>query len=226
MDTREFAKHIRTGKLSVEEIGRGMHKSYRNARHLVEDAETLLEKRPGRAISLAVLALEEIAKVILLAEAAIRAADGPVDWATIQEELKLRSHQHKQATLTAYGRSLLDKFASEDKPETYYENQLPTGIPPLLDLIKQFGFYVDAAEGQFIDPDEFGRENTEWAEWLIAAAKERVESLEPLHGTEQGSIKIARHAVEFAAMVVASQGDEAKLAQGIREFVRKQRATT
>jgi AbiV family abortive infection protein len=226
MDAREFAKHIRTGQLSVDEIGRGMHKSYRNARHLVEDAETLLEKRPGRAISLAVLALEETAKVILLADAAIRAVNGPVNWTTIQEELKLRSHQHKQATLAAYGRSLLDKFASDDGSETYYENQLPTGIPPLLDLIKQFGFYVDAAEGQFIDPDEFGRENSDWAEWLITAAKERIQSLEALHGTEQRSITIARRAAEFVAMVVASDGDQNKLADAVKEFVRKQRATT
>ncbi len=226
MDAREFAKRIRTGQLSVEEIGRGMHKSYRNARHLVEDAETLLEKRPGRAISLAVLALEEIAKVLLLPEAAIRAVNGPVDWTAIQEELKLRSHQHKQAMLAAYGRSLLDKFASGDGAETYYENQLPTGIPPLLDLFKQFGFYVDAAAGQFIDPDEFGQENRDWADWLIATAKERLESLQPLHGTEEGSIRIARQAAEFAAIVVAADGDKTKLAEAIKEFVRKHRATT
>jgi AbiV family abortive infection protein len=173
-----------------------------------------------------VLALEEVAKVLLLAEAAIRAFNGPVDWTAIQEELKLRSHQHKQATLAAYGRSLLDKFAASNGAETYYENQLPIGIPPLLDLFKQFGFYVDAAEGRFIDPDEFGRDNRDWAEWLIATAKERVESLEPLHGTEERSVRIARQAAEVAAIVVASDGDETKLAKGIKDFVRKHRATT
>ena len=70
MDTPEFMKTLRTGTLSVDEIGRGMHKSFINARGLIEDAETLLEKRPGRAISLAVLAIEEIGKVVLLANAA------------------------------------------------------------------------------------------------------------------------------------------------------------
>ena len=95
MDVNTFIKTTRTGNLSVEEIGRGMHKSYLNARGLIEDAEVLLEKRPGRAISLAVLAVEEIGKVILLAEAAARAASSPVWWEVMRRELDLLSHNQK-----------------------------------------------------------------------------------------------------------------------------------
>jgi len=222
MDMREFVKTLRTGRLSVDEIGRGMHKSFINARELIEDAETLLDKRPGRAISLAVLAIEEIGKVVLLANAAVRAAKAPVEWKVIQEELDLRSHQHKQTIFAAYGRTLLNDLASGKGKPSFYDNEVPGGIAPLLDLFKQLGFYVDAGNARFTCPDEFGRDNREWAEWLIRVAKERTESFEALHGTEDKSISVARRAAEFAA-VVAQARDEADLKIRIREFLTKQR---
>ena len=62
MNVHEFIKTIRTGDLSNEAIGKGMHKSFVNAGELLEDAELLLPHRPARALSLAILALEETAK--------------------------------------------------------------------------------------------------------------------------------------------------------------------
>jgi AbiV family abortive infection protein len=220
MNVQEFLRTIRSGQLSVDEIGRGMHKSFKNANELIEDAELLLSRRPARAMSLAVLAIEEIAKAILLANAAARAASSSVSWEEIQKELDLRSHRHKQAIFAAYGRAILDKLASANAKETYYEQTVPEGIEPLLDYMKQLGFYVDVANGQFMSPTEFGSDNREWVEWLIAAAKERIKSFEKLHGTEDKSVRVARKAAEFAAFI-SEATDEEQLKEKIREFIER-----
>ena len=66
----DFLALIDQGQLSLDELGRGMHLCYLNARDLVEDAEVLLNRRPGRALSLAILAWEELAKILIFGNAA------------------------------------------------------------------------------------------------------------------------------------------------------------
>ena len=219
MKINEFVKKIRTGQLSGEEIGRGMHKSFKNACELIEDAEMLLPKSPGRAISLAVLALEETAKTILLTNAAAKAAVSPILWKDVEKELKLRSHAHKQAVFSAYGKALLDRLASENE-DVFTDSSLPGGIGPLLDFMKQLGFYVDVANGQFISPAEFGSQNVKWAEWLINIVKKRLSRFEKLHGTEDGSINVARQAGAFTTLL-SEASDEQQLKQKIKEFIEK-----
>jgi AbiV family abortive infection protein len=219
MNLKEFLKTIRTGQLSVDEIGRGMHKNFKNATELIEDADLLLEHRPERAISLAVLALEEIAKIILLANAAARAAKTPVTWKEIEDDLNLRSHKHKQAVFAVYGSAILDKLASVEGKGTYYEQMVPGGLGPLLDYMKQLGFYVDIANGQFISPAEFGADNSEWASWLIAVAKERLITFEPLHGTEERSLNFARKTAELVSFMSGATDDEFK--QKVSEYIEK-----
>lgn len=163
-----------------------MHKSYKNACGLIEDAEVLLRKRPARALSLAVVAIEETAKVIMLADAAAQAAGATTSWQKIEDKLKLRSHQTKQTTFALYGSKLLDPAVHlTEGPGKYYTQQIPDGMSPLLDYFKQLGFYVDVVDGRFISPDDFGRENRQWTKWLIAVAKERLASFAPLHGTDR-----------------------------------------
>ena len=220
MNIQEFIRTSRTGQLSIDEIGRGMHKSFKNACELIEDAELLLEKRPARALSLAVLAMEEIAKTILLANAAARAARIQVTWEEIQKDLDLRSHEKKQTVFAAYGNVVLNKLASIDEKQKYYEQEVPGGIEPLLDYLKQLGFYVDVANAKFVSPSDFGRDNKEWAEWTIAVAKERLESFEPLHVTEDKSIEVARKAAEFAALVLNANNED-QLKENIRNFLKK-----
>jgi AbiV family abortive infection protein len=220
MDIKELLRTIRTGQLSVDEIGRGMHKSFINANELIEDADILIAHRPERAISLAVLALEEIAKIILLANAAASASKSMVSWKEIEDDLNLRSHKHKQAIFAAYGSALLNKLFSAEGKESYYEQMVPGGIGLLLDYMKQIGFYVDVANGQFISPKEFGADNHEWAEWLISVAKERLKSFEVLHGTVDRSLSVARNAAELVSYI--SEGsNEDQFKQKIREFIEK-----
>jgi len=220
MNLKEFLKKTRTGQLSVDEIGRGMHKSFINANELIEDADILLEHRPERAISLTVLALEEIAKIILLANAAARASKSIVSWKEIDDDLNLRSHKHKQDIFAAYGSALLNKLSLAEENKYYYEQKVPGGIGPLLDYMKQLGFYVDVANGQFISPKEFGADNREWANWLISVAKERLKKFEVLHGTEDKSLEVARNAAELVSFI-SEVTNEDQFKQKIREFIEK-----
>ena len=183
---KNFLAGFNRGKLGPEELGRGMHLCFINARALVEDAEVLLPKSPGRALSLAILALEEIGKIFLLCNAAAKALTGPVTWERINR--KLRSHQHKQKVFATYGHTLLDKLGYS------YEIDLPSGLVPLLDRMKQLGLYVDCFEGKFVAPEEFGRDNVEWSKWVLSLAKERLKSLAPLHSSKGSSIQVAKAA--------------------------------
>jgi len=220
MNIQNFIRNIRNGELSVDEIGRGMHKSFKNACELIEDAELLLEKRPARSLSLAVLAMEEIAKTVLLANAAVRAAKIRITWEEIQKDMDLRSHKKKQIVFASYGNSLLKKIASIDGKKNYYELEVPREIGPLLDYFKQLGFYVDVANAKFVSPSDFGRDNKEWAEWIIAVAKERLESFEQLHKTEDKSIEVSRKGAEFKALLLKSK-NEKQLKENIRNFLKK-----
>ena len=205
----------------MEEIGRGMHKSFRNARALVEDAELLLECRPARALSLAVLAVEETAKVFLLTNAAAAAASAPVPWKEVERHLDLRSHQAKQQVFAAYGSAVLERIY-EGEGKTLYEEDVPGGLAPLLDWFKQLGFYVDVAEGRFVSPDEFGAENREWADWLIRAVRERLDSIEQMHGTEESSIHVAKRAADLARTVLRAHSED-ELRESIKTFLREAR---
>jgi len=221
MEVREFIRKLRNGTLSLDEIGRGMHKSFMNACELIEDAETLLEKRPGRAISLAVLAIEEIAKIVILASAAARAAGGPVKGKIIQREMNLHSHRNKLTLFTIYGSLVLDLTVSGGEKQPFYKKKLPAGLVPLLNLLKQWGFYVDIARDQFMSPDEFGQDNREWADCLIDVAKERLESFEPLHGSVEKSVALA-HWVAKLAKDLAKTQNETQVKETIRKMLRKQ----
>ena len=216
------------GTLSVDEIGRGMHKAYVNARGLVEDAEVLLDARPARSISLAVLAMEEIGKVVLLAEAAAQASAQPVEWRALRKDLDLLCHAQKQAVFAGYGKAILDRLATTRGKPTHYCEDVPAGIGPLLDWMKQMGFYTDAVQGQFISPDEFGRDNAEWAQWLVSVARERVDSFEALHETEASSVRVARMATEASACIdeVRTAETEEEARDAIRALVRRIAETT
>ena len=220
MDVQELVRAARTARLSIDEIGRGMHKSYKNAADLIADAELLLEHRPERALSLAVLAIEEIAKVVLLMNAAVRARRSTISWKDIQEKLDLRSHRHKQAVFAAYGRVILDKMASIAGKDMSYKQEVPSGIGPMLDYMKQLGFYVDVVNGQFISPAEFGSHNREWPEWLISAAKERLKRFEPLHETEDKSIEAAHTTSEIISIFLEAI-DEKEFQEKFREFIER-----
>jgi len=219
MNVHEFIKTIRTGDLSNEAIGKGMHKSFVNAGELLEDAELLLPHRPARALSLAILALEETAKTVLLTNAAAKARNKNITWSELEKDLKLRSHAHKQAVFSAYGKAILEKLEVEGE-NLFTEESLPGGMGPLLDWMKQLGFYVDVADGKFISPMEFGSDDADWARWLIAVVKQRLDSFEKLHSTEEKSIKVAKKAGELVE-IIASPNDDNSFQNKLKKFTKE-----
>ena len=107
-----------------------MHLAFLNATGLVEDAELLRERRPGRALSLAVLALEETAKIFLLADAAGLSDGKPLSWNQLEQHFKLRSHIAKQHVFAAYGSKILKRLFDADG-KNVYESDVPAAIAPL-----------------------------------------------------------------------------------------------
>lgn len=125
------------GPLTAAQIADGMNAAVRNARRLVEDAETMLAaSRWPSATALAILSIEESGKVSVLREIAV---------ADTQERLKdawrsYRSHQRKNFTwlLTDFvkkGARTLDDLAPLADPESDH--------PVVLDSVKQIAIYTD-----------------------------------------------------------------------------------
>jgi AbiV family abortive infection protein len=203
MKIEEFLSQFSEGAIDTEEIGRGMNLCFTNAEALIEDAKILRISRPGRSISLAVLALEEIGKIFLLVNVAAVSSEELIPWKRIQKDLKLKSHRAKQTAFAVYGKNLLDKLKWEES-SGYSKTRIPESIINLLDRFKQLGFYVDSFNGQFISPIEFGESNEDWADWLISLANERLDSIRPMHNSEEASMKVA-HA---SALLFAELGGE------------------
>jgi len=208
MDVRQFLAQFDEGEITVEEVGRGMHVSFLNARSLVEDAELLLERRPARALSLAVLAMEETAKIFTLCTAAAMAYDGSVEWARARRKLDLLSHEAKQAVFAGYGRALLETLLDKE-PGTFYECEVPVGLIPLLNRFKQMGFYVDCFKGRFVCPEDDADNRAEWARWLLQAVKQRLASAESMHCTEEASRGVAEKAASLARAAATAGSQEA-----------------
>lgn len=125
------------GKLTPRQIAKGMTAAAVNARRLANDASALLEAhRYPTAGSLAVLAIEEAGKSLILRTLALAKTNAEVldAWAAY------RSHTKKNVLwllpmLVASGARKLDDFASLFDPDSDH--------PYLLDHIKQLGFYTD-----------------------------------------------------------------------------------
>jgi AbiV family abortive infection protein len=196
-DLETFLKEIGHGEPSTDECGRGMHLCFRNAEALLNDAQMLKGSGSPRALSLAVLALEEIGKIFLLCEAAAKSGAKPTFWSNVQRRF-FGSHQKKQSVFASYGSSLLSEMKGDGKP--YYEVEFPAGAVPLVDKFKQWAFYVDFVDGAFQAPEKFAGDNEEWTEWILAVAAERLESIRPMHITEETSISVARGALAIAGV--------------------------
>lgn len=200
-------------QVTLDDLASGVHGCFTNARQLVQDASALRSTSPARSFALAVLAMEETAKIFLLTEFAARAL--PVDAQVVRREM--RSHTHKQKVLAQYGRT----FLSREGPR--YENEVPLGLIPYLDRLKQLGFYVDLASTGFLSPAEFASQNTEWTDWAIAVATERLDSIAEFHSTIEGSRTFIQEVAELAATLRTRLGsgdhvEDAKVAAAAREY--------
>lgn len=206
------------GSASSDELARGMHLSYRNAELLLQDATHLLASSPGRALSLAILAMEETAKVFILFEIAIKSGGEPIAGDEVRKGL--RSHATKQRVLASYGMRILTRAGAP------YQEEIPSAVVASLDRMKQLGFYVDLAHEGFVSPEIFGSTNVDWANWSIAVASERLRSIAAYHRTEEASREFLRQGIEWlrelAQHVEATGGvDSPEAMKAVEQFLRE-----
>jgi AbiV family abortive infection protein len=215
-DLDSFFSIINKGEPTIDEYGRGMHLCFKNAESLLMEAEYLRGVRSPRALSLGVLALEEIGKIFVLCDAAGRGTIKTDLWTSLRRKA-FSSHRHKQGLVAAYGSALLSKLHKDGC--SYYETVIPPGAIPLLDRLKQWGFYVDFLAGTFQSPKTFVDENEEWIDWVISATKERLESIRPMHETEEMSVWLGRSVNAMVCMLKDSPSAE-YLEARLREFIK------
>lgn len=173
------------GALTETEIARGGHLCWSNAVSLLRDVRLLVaNSRLARALSLTVLALEELAKPPLLW--ALTPSDDSKHWATFWKQ-QFSRHPSKQRVIGAYGNLLKavghDIYGFKMSPETV----------DALDTLKQWGFYVDCVDMSFQSPDQFASDLAEIVDFLFAVAEERADSFGRFHVSVEQSLRAYKH---------------------------------
>jgi AbiV family abortive infection protein len=126
------------GYITPRQAAAGIEAALTNARSLYGDAQLLLEKeRWGRAAALSILAIEEVGKVPIIREILLarNSDDLKVGWHSYRTHTA-KSLIHLWPVLATKGARHLEDFR-----EIYDRSREE---PPMLDAIKQLGFYSDA----------------------------------------------------------------------------------
>ncbi|MCD6705759.1 MAG: AbiV family abortive infection protein [Thiobacillus sp.] len=177
--------------LSIDETAEGLTACYLNGLALIEDARLLAANgREPRALSLTILALEELAKIPDLDGLyidPISRADGTA-WADFWK--RFSSHKPKQKRIAAYGNIIRESTNLEDvtcENPTPYSSYLSENAYGHLDNVKQRNFYVDFISSQFRCP-EANRDTSMALDFLFSFAEERADSFGSWHVSTQRSI--------------------------------------
>lgn len=183
-------------------IALGMHLCYENARCLVEEASLLKRNGySGRAFSLGVLALEELAKVPLLCETMYFKQDDKRQWRKFWEQFQ--SHKTKQMVWGYYGDLRDADYA--------YQNIVSSGSVGYLERLKQMGLYVGMFDGNWFLPNSYWKANDHLVNWILAVASERVSDFAHIHGSLELSQRfLKRVRAEHEAFGIPQTRDEAR----------------
>jgi AbiV family abortive infection protein len=160
-----------------------MHACYRNAVALLQDARLLAVKsRCARALSLTIIAIEELGKILSLCELLDhrKSAESTEFWKLF------RKHAVKQADTGSYG-----SFALEATGTHPYSAFVSERILAAMDSLKQAGFYVDFRGGAFGTPGELAETARATLDHLFAFAEERADSFAQFHSTLEQSQALA-----------------------------------
>lgn len=201
---KNFIFRFKGQPLDKKQIATGMHLCYINAKALADESRLLKENGyHARALSLAILALEELGKIPLICNMILYRKDDAEAWRKAWKEFQ--AHRSKLGVWTVYGKRLLNMLGKS------YESEFPSGIEPLADKFKQLGFYVGFFDGEFMLPKDFAKDNQEWFDYFLWILEERIASFDPLHGSLESSESVAEGAVELLATVEKSKSmDELK----------------
>lgn len=145
LDSKEAKKIVSSvmprysGRLTEQQVAEGERLATENAKRLLESARLLLHAGdPATALSLAILALEEHGKIEIIQQIGKAASEKETS------EWWQRYRDHKAKTFEfleqyAKGKAVVDEVAISAFCE---ENE---DMLPLLDLLKQLGFYTDCS---------------------------------------------------------------------------------
>lgn len=152
-------------KLTKNECFVGFKLSLENAKSLIEDAKLLFDKSNyGHSVALSMLAIEECGKALFL----FAGHEGII---TLDEELwKIIFRDHKtKLSMALYELALFENFPED-------EIEYIKSLVPVLDLVKQRGFYVDYLEDpeKWVTPQEgnlkgIARVNLDYAERIYTS---------------------------------------------------------
>lgn len=210
--------------LGVEETAQGLTAFYINAAQLVEDSWCLADHgRLSRAISLLVLAIEELAKIPSLYDHYIMTEAQNLPKKELskpwQEFWKSFSkHGEKQKTIETYGKTLqaIDSRSELFNEHTPYANFLSEEVSKKLDRLKQRGLYVDYIESGFIDPSIIADE--EIFDELYTFTLERLHSFGSFHCSVERSKAMLLSALEYIKVVTSDDLTEPKLEQAVKKY--------
>lgn len=183
-------------ELDINQVGRGMHACYRNATGLMTDARILSGSgRAPRAASLAVLAVEELSKIVNLHDRYADALLGDKAWEGFWNGYFYR-HGDKLQGGIEYAKKVHEREA-DDKPWSL--NRFPTGFRVFLpegskwdlNTVKQRGFYTDFVDGEFVAPPDVTEDFIELLDRLLAFAEERCDAFSDRHVTLKRSLRTA-----------------------------------
>lgn len=182
---KNFLEKFQGKPLSDDQVALGMHLCFCNAKELLEDAELLKKNRKyARAFSLAVLSLEELAKVPMLANTLLYPKNAQAKWKSFWTSFT--SHPDKQLIWSIYGESLKKAGIAT------YGDKYPPGLQPLLEKFKQLSFYVNFFDNEFVKPNDFAKDNLEWIKWIFEITRKRIDDFSRLHSSLGDSKRIVK----------------------------------
>src|SRR5262249_29434807 len=154
---------------------------------LLDDARLLAANgRQPRALSLVILALEELAKIPDLYEQYIDPTTrNGSSWADFWK--RWTQHKPKQKRSAAYGNMVRESTKLEETflhNPTPYAGYLSENAYTHLDTVKQRNFYVDFVDTQFQRP-QVTKQNSIALDFLFSFAEERADSFGSWHISEQ-----------------------------------------
>lgn len=173
------------GPLTPEQAAEGAYLCFVNTNELLIDARLLAkEGRLCRALSITILALEELAKISELHRVAVESQLGSngVDWNGFWKEFNY--HKPKQKRATAYGNVIKGAVGETDGLENPlpYRSYFSEKTFGHLDKAKQKNFYVDFADGKFVAPKNDKQTKTILAE-LYGFVSERIDTFGSWHSS-------------------------------------------
>jgi AbiV family abortive infection protein len=207
-----LGKLNRQAVLPIDQVAEGLTACYRNASSLLEDARLLyFVPRPHRALSLTILALEELAKIPELHDqfANPETRSNPESWKEFWS--RFVTHKPKQRRITAYG----EKIAASGW--TPFSATIGPEIAAVLDSVKQRGFYVDYVAPHFLVPAA----NSDVAlafEQLFLFAAERLGAFASWHVSPQRSLDFLNACVQAASTDLGARASALKKAGTFYEW--------